>query len=325
MSNIKVSIIVPAYNVERYICECMDSLVNQTLKDIEIIVVDDGSTDETSHILDGYANKSKAIFVIHQKNAGLSNARNVGVRNSHGEYLLFVDSDDYIKKEACEVLYTNAKEAKADVVCGSLIGNGVIHFDGIPSASKGIECMAQAINEGKYVIISVLKLVNKDFFTKKNLFFPEGLVYEDHLYTLKLYSEASSVIELDYEFYYYRVNREGSITQLKCIKQAYDIIRIIEIMINYIDSLKYNNEFTKIFAKILANSFYHLSDVWIRLNKNDQKVIIDIVSDDIKKRCTQGKLKSSRMNIQNTLFAKYPRFLNHIIGSNGIFRPFMNH
>ena len=102
---ILVSIIVPVYNVEKYLERCIDSLVNQTLKDIEIILVDDGSTDDSGNICDKYAKKDKRIKVIHKENGGLSDARNIGLSIANGRYLQFVDSDDFIHKQMIEILY----------------------------------------------------------------------------------------------------------------------------------------------------------------------------------------------------------------------------
>lgn len=110
-----ISVIVPVYNVEKYLKECLDSLLNQTYKDIEIIIVDDGSTDNSGKICDEYKNKNKNINVIHKKNEGLGFARNTGLENVHGEYVTFVDSDDYVEKDFIEKLYNYMVEQKVDM------------------------------------------------------------------------------------------------------------------------------------------------------------------------------------------------------------------
>lgn len=112
----KVSIIVPIYNVEKYLDRCMQTLINQTLQDIEIIMVDDGSPDNCPKLCDEYAQKDNRIKVIHKKNGGLSDARNVGLNIATGEYVAFIDSDDYTSTEAYETLYNKAKETNADIV-----------------------------------------------------------------------------------------------------------------------------------------------------------------------------------------------------------------
>ena len=112
---ILVSIIVPVYNVEKYLERCLDSLINQTLKDIEIILVDDGSTDDSGNICDKYAKKDKRIKVIHKENGGLSDARNIGLSIANGRYLQFVDSDDFIHKQMIEILYNTIINNNADI------------------------------------------------------------------------------------------------------------------------------------------------------------------------------------------------------------------
>ena len=116
----EISVIVPVYNVEKYLNKCVDSIINQTFKDIEIILVDDGSTDSSPKICDDYTKVDSRIKVVHQKNSGLSAARNTGIRQSSGKYLAFIDSDDYISKDFCEILYNSITREKADVSCINL-------------------------------------------------------------------------------------------------------------------------------------------------------------------------------------------------------------
>ena len=111
----KISVIVPVYNVEKYLTKCVDSIMNQTYKDLEIILVDDGSTDNSGKICDEYVKKDKRFKVIHKKNGGLSDARNVGIKNSTGEYLSFIDSDDYIDNDMIECLYNACIKNNADI------------------------------------------------------------------------------------------------------------------------------------------------------------------------------------------------------------------
>ena len=124
----KFSIVVPIYNVEKYLPRCIDSLVNQTLQDIEIILVDDGSPDGSPAICDAYAEKDPRIKVIHKLNGGVSAARNDGLRISKGEWVIFCDSDDWMELDACENLYMCGNEKKVDVVIESK------HFKNVPNS-----------------------------------------------------------------------------------------------------------------------------------------------------------------------------------------------
>ena len=111
----KVSIILPVYNVAPYLRRCMDSIINQTYRNIEIICIDDGSTDKSSQLCDEYSQKDKRIIVIHKKNGGQSDARNVGITVATGKYIAFVDSDDYIDEQFLEQLYLAIKKNKSDI------------------------------------------------------------------------------------------------------------------------------------------------------------------------------------------------------------------
>lgn len=117
-----ISIIVPVYNVEKYINKCMDSIINQSLKDIEIIMIDDGSTDRCPEILDKYALEDNRIKVIHQKNAGQGAARNKGIDAAKGQFVCFVDADDWIEHNFCELMFNNLQKNNADIIiCGRII------------------------------------------------------------------------------------------------------------------------------------------------------------------------------------------------------------
>ena len=118
-NNVKVSIIVPVYNVEKVIDRCLNSLVNQTLNDIEIIVVNDGTLDNSQDIIDEYAKKNQKVKSFVKENGGLSDARNYGLEKAIGEYIMFVDSDDYIDLFACEKLYNEAKESNVNILVGN--------------------------------------------------------------------------------------------------------------------------------------------------------------------------------------------------------------
>lgn len=116
MKNNKISIIVPAYNVEEYIAKCIESLINQTFRNIEIIVIDDGSTDNTGLLIDQYAKKDPRIVVIHQKNGGLPKARNTGLDKAKGEFIMFLDSDDWLEENCCEVVFDELEREKLELL-----------------------------------------------------------------------------------------------------------------------------------------------------------------------------------------------------------------
>ena len=125
----KISLVIPVYNVEKYINQCMDSIINQTLNDIQIICVDDGSLDNCPQILDDYAKKDNRITVIHQKNAGVSAARNAGIKIATGEYIIFPDSDDWMELDALENLWKEAEQTDADIVYGDWVEEHIDKYE----------------------------------------------------------------------------------------------------------------------------------------------------------------------------------------------------
>lgn len=150
-----ISIIVPVYNVEQYLSRCVDSLVNQTYHNIEIILVDDGSPDRSGEICDEYAKKDKRVKVIHQSNGGLSDARNTALDIAKGDYLMFVDSDDWIEKKTCEILNRLASDYKADTVIFGL--NFVFDSGKVIRSKRGMAGLTDKNMCMKYLIHNVAR------------------------------------------------------------------------------------------------------------------------------------------------------------------------
>lgn len=224
----KVSIIVPVYKVEKYLERCVESLLRQTLKEIEIILVDDGSPDLCPELCDAYASRYENVRVIHKKNAGLGMARNTGLEVAVGEYVAFVDSDDYVEKEMYEELYSVAKEENADVV----ISGGFISEGAYRATTINKEVEEEVIYEGTEVkllplkmtgalpeypvdyehAMSVCKGIYKNNIIQKHeiTFFSEReLISEDLLFHFDICQYASRVIIIPRCFYHYCLNKES--------------------------------------------------------------------------------------------------------------------
>lgn len=216
----KVSIIVPVYNVEKYLPECLDSLVNQTLKDIEIICVNDGSTDNSLDILKKYSQKYSNIIVINQANKGLGATRNVGVSYASGEYIGYVDSDDFVDSAMFEKLYTVAKACDADVA----LTNFYIYLNdtGYVYPYRDMKLLHRLNVLGSFnayqnpeVLLNVGcwdKLYKRSFLQQNNIAFPEKRIYEDVLYSYSSLTYANKIVALTDRLYYYRKNTGISIT-----------------------------------------------------------------------------------------------------------------
>lgn len=209
-----ISIVVPVYNVENYILKCLNSLIKQNYKQIEIILVDDGSTDESGKICDEFKEKDDRIRVFHKKNGGLSSARNYGIKKAKGDIVAFVDSDDYVKDVFVLDLYRGMQASNADIViCG--YNNEKPKNETISGKEATIRLLTKQENID---IISWNKLYKKKLFTDNNIFFPEGKKHEDTLTTYKLMSKAKKVTYIDESLYIY-VERKGSITASEKIEE----------------------------------------------------------------------------------------------------------
>lgn len=215
--NSKISIIVPVYNVEHELSRCVDSILNQSYTNIEVILVDDGSTDRCPSICDAFVMKDRRVRVIHKPNGGLSSARNAGLREASGEWILYVDSDDYILNDSCERLIAVGAKYDCDIVSA----------DAIREFNGGREYMVHgSLADGKcypsrdYIIKTVkpcewyapawLNLYKRSFLIENNLFFVEGLLHEDMEMQPRVFLAAKTVAYCAYPFYRY-VDRASSI------------------------------------------------------------------------------------------------------------------
>lgn len=202
----KVSVIVPVYNVEQYLPMCLDSIINQTLKDIEVICVNDGSTDNSLKILETYAQKDKRIRVLSKDNGGLSSARNYGLRKATGNYVGFVDSDDEIDNDFYAQLFYLGDKYDTDIVCG--IGYNTKSIDEYPEHAV-VSDLRTKINLVRNGAVWS-KIFKKDLFN--NIKFPEGLYWEDNPVLLQLLIASRKVAYTNKAKYLYRDN-PNSITR----------------------------------------------------------------------------------------------------------------
>jgi len=203
-----ISVVIPVYNVSDYLKECLDSVLAQKYPSLEVIMIDDGSTDNSGEICDEYVKKHHNFRVIHQENGGLSAARNKGISVAKGEYICFIDSDDYILPGYISQLYKTAQEHKADIcVCG--------YGDIIPPELTliGSEATVRLLTQQENMDnLAWNKLYKRHLFIDYDIRYPEGKINEDNLTTYKLYSHANKVSYLPKSLYFYR-ERENSITK----------------------------------------------------------------------------------------------------------------
>lgn len=219
--NSVITIIVPVYNVEQYLQNCVDSIINQTYTNLEILLIDDGSQDRCGEICDEYAKKDGRVRVFHTENRGLSASRNLGLREAKGEFIGFVDSDDWIEPEMYDVLLRKMKETDADIcVCGywSEGVSSTIQFHYPDALYSGKEALTALIH-GKIGNYTWNKLYKRDVF--EGISFPIGRLYEDVDTLCEVLSNSSSVAVLDTVKYHYR-QRADSITNSHSGKNLVD-------------------------------------------------------------------------------------------------------
>jgi len=229
------SIIIPVYNVEQYLHNCLDSVVAQNYSDYEVICVNDGSTDGSLTILYEYESKYTNIVVIDSSNGGTASARNIGLENAHGDYIWFVDSDDWIDKNALQLLHDELASNSLDVLCfnGKLIyeADGRVEQDAsfVDGSLSGWEYYNKyALAKRKFHFVCVvLRLYRREFLLANNLFFEKGISHEDNLWIPIVLYYAQSVSVIPESLYVYRI-REGSKMQTHSFKQIEDIITVAD-------------------------------------------------------------------------------------------------
>lgn len=222
VQNPLVTIIIPAYNIEKYIGQCIDSVLSQTLKNIEIICVDDGSTDGTLKVLKKYAEKDERVSVYTQKNGGASYARNFALTKSKGEYFNFIDGDDYLADDkALEVLYNKAKADELDILLykkDDFLEEGyecpLTHWvENTPAGIiTGAQMFEQLYDMGGYRVSTVTQFTSRKHYLERGLYFVNGIIHEDNAYTLMNYLTADRVEYTDDIFYIQRRRNNSSFT-----------------------------------------------------------------------------------------------------------------
>lgn len=217
-----VSIVMPVYNKHRYLTKSLNSIINQTYKNFELIIVDDGSTDGSEKLCDEFAQKDQRIKVIHLKNSGVSNARNIGLDNAKGKYIQFIDSDDYVDEDMLEKLYGKATQYDVDIVISGItkvnhnyevLNKTLPKLIGVKSKNEMLENFsAEQRSTGIYGCVSN-KFIKRDIVEKIKLRFDTKIkLAEDLDFYLKLYEHISSIYFYDTSFYYYIQNAANSST-----------------------------------------------------------------------------------------------------------------
>lgn len=238
----KISVVIPVYNVEKYLSECLDSVVNQTYKNLQIILVDDGSTDFSGKICDVYAEKDNRITVVHQKNAGAGAAKNTGLELIDGDYFSIIDSDDYIELDMYEKMVNSLEKYNADIV-QCLFRNVFVNdsFDrkykikgNYPKVLTSKSFLKEYLYDWKYAIFA-----NKVFKSSllKEIRFPVGRKIDDEFFTYKLVCNAKKVVNIDNILYNYRMRKTSVMNENDTDRLIYDRIDCFIERYNYVSDI----------------------------------------------------------------------------------------
>ncbi len=294
MCNKKVSFIIPVYNVEKYLKECIESVLRQSIEPKEIILVNDGSTDDSRLICDEYSRKFNYIRVINKKNGGLSSARNEGIKNSNGEYLFFVDSDDFLLGDYITYIYNECKKNNLDIIrcvyCRyddekkEIIEKREEDEFYYNKALSGIEFLESEIKSNRYEVVACLGLFKREYLIRNNINFIENVTHEDHEFFLRcLLSEKNNrIMKKNIEIYAYRI-REGSITKKPILNNIGDIIKNIYNMKEFLNGLNLSKEEKNIAMKSVGAIFYQLTSIYGRLSKKDKDIAYKLVNENLSK------------------------------------------
>ena len=289
MNECKLSIIVPVYGVEKYIDKCLNSLVKQSLKEIEVIVVNDGTKDNSQKIVDKYVKKyPDKIKSYIKENGGQGSARNYGLKKASGEYIGYVDSDDFVEKDMYKKLYNKAKENNYDiVVCGNYNVSEDYQNKNIDAFINTYNTDLENIFFGKMAVWN--KIYKRDILIKNKLEFKEKVWYEDLAFTLKAIMNSNTFAFIDEPLYDYLI-REGSTMNNSNVQRNLEILDAFNDILSYIQHNKKEEYFSKI--EFLAIDHIYISAI-VRVLKAE--------ADDKVKRETINKL----IDYMNKKFPNY--------------------
>lgn len=308
--NSKFSIVVPIYNVEKYLDFCLKSIKGQTFKDFEVIMVDDGSTDNSSNIAKKYVNKQFKYY--HKKNGGLSSARNYGVEKATGKYIMFVDSDDYISSNTLEKVNGHIdKFHDLDIIRYELCTvdenhNIIEKYECFPFSNKTIEYAFPLLLKNNFVEPAPLYIINRKFYLDNKFSFPEKKLHEDFGLIPLILISAKKISTIDFCGYYY-VQRDGSIINNlnynHTVRKVYDTLYHFDMLYKNSRKIKNISQNTlKIFDSYISNAV--ISKIKL-LNKHDRvefvenlnkRKVIDLLLDNTIKRKIKKILYKINLN-----------------------------
>lgn len=284
-----VSIIIPVYNVAKYLCDCVQSVQCQTYKEIEIILVDDGSTDDSGLICERLATESEHIKVVHQTNQGLSAARNTGINHATGEYLAFLDGDDeYLLADGLQRLVWKAEETHADVILfqgvdvypnrqGVRQPYDINYIENHPP----MDVFGQLVATQSFQMSACFQLLRRDYIISNRLYFEIGLLSEDVDWSLRLWHRVNMVCAVNIPMYGYK-HRSGSITTTYTLRnlQSYDAI-FLKFGAKYHEEVGQDSDYWKTALGYLAQMYTSCLYAYGQIQRKDRKRALEILKNHV--------------------------------------------
>lgn len=274
-----ISVIIPVYNVEEYLRECVESVLKQTYQNFEIILVDDGSTDSSGNICDEYASNDERISVVHQKNGGLSVARNTGLAETNGKYIYFLDSDDYIAETSFEKLLEIAEKDNSDIVFFDAVSFADTddftvkqsymrknHYE----TGSGYDAFCRMTLNSEYHSAVPLLFIKKDFLLKSKIEFIPGILYEDMIFTYQLFCMAPIVSQCTEALYQRRYRKNSIMTSEKSRKHFTSCVEVYYHNSEFTKELTFSNIDASL--KYISRCAFNVFNVYEKLNKTDKNI-----------------------------------------------------
>ena len=314
MNNLNlISLIIPCYNAESTIAKCLDSVISQSYQNLEIIIIDDGSTDKTSSIIKEFQEKDSRITLINQNNSGVSKARNQGIKMASGKYICFVDSDDWVEENYCSILHKSLIENDADISIaeaffedknGNLVGKHQISEDSIVIYDK--QTALKLLLEDKIIQSHPwAKLYKSELL--KNISFPENLeAFEDYFTMFKVFNNSEKVAKINQPIYHY-IQFENSLSHNLTPKRAYHFFLALMEAYSFLKAQNFESKFhTSIIRNILKKSFMVLKRI-IR-NTSDEEMLTE--KENIKTGLKSFlQYPALKIGVENYLYLRF--FINY--------------
>jgi glycosyltransferase involved in cell wall biosynthesis len=328
--NVKVSVIVPFYNDEKYVSDCLESLRDQTMKELQIICVNDGSQDNSRSIVEEFSKYDERIEIIDKENGGLSSARNVGISRAKGKYLMFLDSDDYLDLDSIRYLYTVAEQDDTDIIDFDAVAffetkedeeknsNYKSFYERKYNSNEvclGEEYFSECIQNNDFKPSVCLHFMKTSFIKDNGITFYEGILHEDNLFTLQSLLMATRVKYINKKYYYRRVHEDSIMTRETTMKNIYGYFVTIYFMLDFANNYNFKLEGTKdALSKEL--SLIYRNNVLSKMKKFEDDNI-DLYTDDYMQKMYFDVFIKTSVNKIKALNEKYQEVRNR---PNGIIK-----